>query len=388
MPTKQKDGRYRAKITIGATADGKPIVKYVSGGTKRELEEAKQAARTHYIDGADIAQDRQFGEYVVAWYNAIKKPKLSASSKVNYLVYINKDIIPAFGERMLRSIRPLEIQNWLNAYAGKSKSMLTLLLGVMRGVYASALAEGIVQRDPTATVRKPEAKKPKEKRALTEEERARIETTIDRHRHGLLLSVLYHLGVRGGEALGLQWGDINWSKRTVHIARDIDYKVCHAGVPGELKTIRSDRHLPIPDELYEPLASARGMPKAYIFPRGAKPYSKTMFRRAWIELMADAGFARKSDRCDEYKKRKKAPSDFLMEMDPGITPHYLRHNYATMLFEAGVDPLVAMYLLGHASYTTTAQIYTHLNNMHVEKASESVKKMFKGKKVAEKLPER
>lgn len=39
---KQKDGRYRAKITVGRDADGNPIVKYVSGRTKKELESAKE----------------------------------------------------------------------------------------------------------------------------------------------------------------------------------------------------------------------------------------------------------------------------------------------------------------------------------------------------------
>ena len=42
---KQKDGRYRAKITVGTDASGKSIVKYVSGRTKKELEAAKAAAR-------------------------------------------------------------------------------------------------------------------------------------------------------------------------------------------------------------------------------------------------------------------------------------------------------------------------------------------------------
>ena len=45
-----------------------------------------------------------------------------------------------------------------------------------------------------------------------------------------------------------------------------------------------------------------------------------------------------------------------------ITPHYFRHNYATLLFEAGVEPLIAMKMLGHTAYQTTANIYTHLKS--------------------------
>ena len=57
---KQKDGRYRAKITVGTGANGKSIVKYVSGRTKKELEAAKAAAREKYVtDAARTAGDLQ-----------------------------------------------------------------------------------------------------------------------------------------------------------------------------------------------------------------------------------------------------------------------------------------------------------------------------------------
>ena len=57
---KQKDGRYRAKITVGTDASGKSIVKYVSGRTKKELEAAKAAAREKYVtDAARTAGDLQ-----------------------------------------------------------------------------------------------------------------------------------------------------------------------------------------------------------------------------------------------------------------------------------------------------------------------------------------
>ena len=46
---KQKDGRYRAKITVGRDADGNQIVKYVSGRTKKELEAAKAELKKQYV---------------------------------------------------------------------------------------------------------------------------------------------------------------------------------------------------------------------------------------------------------------------------------------------------------------------------------------------------
>ncbi len=53
-------------------------------------------------------------------------------------------------------------------------------------------------------------------------------------------------------------------------------------------------------------------------------------------------------------------NDILKCFKPVITPLYFRHNYVTMLYQADVDPLIAMKIVGHTDYQTTANIYTHV----------------------------
>ena len=67
MPSKQKNGLYRTKIKIGVDADGKDIVKWISGKTKAELEKARQEVIARYIDCTALNEDRLFGEYAVEW---------------------------------------------------------------------------------------------------------------------------------------------------------------------------------------------------------------------------------------------------------------------------------------------------------------------------------
>ena len=52
-----------------------------------------------------------------------------------------------------------------------------------------------------------------------------------------------------------------------------------------------------------------------------------------------------------------------MYLKPLLTPHFFRHNYVTLLYEAGVDPLIAMKIVGHTDYQTTANIYTHVRDL-------------------------
>ena len=68
--------------------------------------------------------------------------------------------------------------------------------------------------------------------------------------------------------------------------------------------------------------------------------------------------------------------DILKQIKPTLTPHYFRHNYVTMLYEAGVDPLIAMKIVGHTDYQTTANIYTHVRDEMLKKATVNMNEVF------------
>jgi len=59
-----------------------------------------------------------------------------------------------------------------------------------------------------------------------------------------------------------------------------------------------------------------------------------------------------------------------------LTPHYFRHNYASILYRSGVDVLTAQRYLGHTDPTTTMRIYTHLAEETELKDAEKVRKAF------------
>ncbi|MCL1796608.1 MAG: site-specific integrase [Clostridia bacterium] len=375
MPKKQKDNRYRAKLTVGYDADGQPVYKYISGRTQNELTDAKKAAEAYYINGEAKREDILFDVYAKQWYDLTKKPNLGLSSKGNYNSMLNKHVYPAFQMRNLRAITYTDLQKWINQFEGKGKSTITHAAACIRGVFSSAFFEGYIEKDPSARLRLPRAAKPKKKRALTEEERKRVIATSERHEHGLYLAILYYLGLRRGEALGLKWGDIDWDSKLVHIQRDIDFAAPAADAEGDVKTEESDRKIVVPDMLLDRLQPLQGDDNVFIFTaKEGKPLSKASAERMWIQLMIDAGFAVPAERS---WKRKDIRSDW----DPGITPHYLRHNYITMLWEGGIDPVIAMRLVGHKDYKTTVEIYTHLDKIHLKNAGNQINSVF------EKLPE-
>ena len=73
------------------------------------------------------------------------------------------------------------------------------------------------------------------------------------------------------------------------------------------------------------------------------------FKRIWLSLMEDAHCVEER----EIKAGTKRKNDIVKRLKPTLTPHYFRHNFATLLFEAGVEPLIAMKILGHTDYQET-----------------------------------
>ncbi len=358
MPKKQKSGLYRTKIKIGVDADGKDVVKWVSGRTQKELEDAKRAVIAKYIDGTALADDRLFGEYAIAWYRAVKEPRISYSRRKTYECFLNGHVLPEFGDRNLRAITSLDIQGFINRYAGRSHTMISTINTILRGVFAQAYIDKIVDRNPAENIQLPEHSKTHEKRAFTTQEREKIEEVCCTHEYGSLLACLYYLGVRRGEALGLQWGDFDWNQHMVHIQRDIDFH-CKEMI-GDLKTKASNRYVPMPDVLIQILYPLRGMPRAFVFasPDG-KPYAQKHFELRFNALMDACGLE-------------------------GVTAHYFRHNYITMCWENGIDTFLASKIVGHSNPNTTVQIYTHLTDDRLKESRAEIDKMF-SKEVAEKL---
>jgi integrase len=366
MPTKQKDGRYRTRVVVGHKANGDAIIKYASGKTKKELAENVDRIKAEQMGPRPTERkDITVKEYGSIWFEAYKEPNLRASTSGMYEYILGAHIYPALGARQLRAITPVELQLFVNGFSGRSISLINKVVLTLRQLFKRAQLDGLVDRNPMVGVIIPKGKQ-EPKRALTEEERAAIEHTGTTHPEGLLLLLLYYAGLRRGEAVGLQWGDIDFDAGVIRVQRQISYVsgVAHRQEP---KTIAGKRAIPLLAPLRDTLWPRCGLPSTYVLtaPETGGYLPAITFRRRWDRLMAAAG-------------------------TPGVTPHMLRHNFATVAYEAGIDELEATRILGHEDYKTTANIYTHLREDKPQQSAKKLEKAFanKGKKknVAKMLP--
>jgi integrase len=158
-----------------------------------------------------------------------------------------------------------------------------------------------------------------------------------------LIYFLIASGARIGEASALQWGDVDWDKRTISIrrARKRSGKI---GAPKNKHSIRTilmgKDFMQILRTLY--VRSNDREPGEFIFGTDRKkPLNTNNFtRRQWSDLMTAAGF--KSDGKNVW------------------TPHDCRHYHASLLINAGKEAQLVADTLGHANTNVTLKIYVHL----------------------------
>lgn len=150
---------------------------------------------------------------------------------------------------------------------------------------------------------------------------------------GLFAYFLLYTGCRKGEALALQFKDINYTTKMINVSKSVYY----VSNKAELKLPKTDagvREVILLTRLADKLP--KGKPDDYIFgDDNGNPMTAKKFLIMWGKYCEETGLT--------------------------ITPHQLRHAYATILFEAGVDEKDAQELLGHANISTLRDIYTHIS---------------------------
>lgn len=166
--------------------------------------------------------------------------------------------------------------------------------------------------------------------------RGRPISPVVRYRDAAMLETIYSCGLRISEVCGLRAADIDWSEQLVRVR-------------GKG---RKERLVPIGEPALRAIETYwQRLPQS---PSGNAPvFLAENRRRSAVNVCA---FTRKF-------KRYLA----LAGLDPNLTPHKLRHSFATHLLDAGADLRSVQELLGHAHLTTT-QVYTHVTTERLKKA--------------------
>ena len=357
---KQKDGRYRTKVIVGKTAEGKNIVKWVQGATKKELEANRKRILTEYRDGV-VAENSSIlaMDWIYKWYDAVCAPRQKEEGARQKKRTVEIYVEPYLKDKQLRAVSAYDLQEILNK-CKKGHTIQTRIKGVLKGAFAAAYANGMINRDVSVALTV-KMKSYKSRRALTDEETKQVEKLLEeRSTEPLLLALLYYTGMRIGEILGLQWKDVDLKRDFIRGERSLSFKTMSTDTT---KTEAGVRDIPVCAELKAILKDYQGIGEAFVVQAAEKggPVPEMSYRR-------------------RIKRISKAIGS------EELTAHYFRYNYATRLYDAKVDPLTAAKIFGHSDPTTMLKIYTDIEHSKRSKRSTDAAKRAFQKKVAKKLP--
>jgi integrase/recombinase XerC len=224
------------------------------------------------------------------------------------------------------------------------KSTVARKLATLRSFYKFMLRRGLIEQNPVIDIRTPKQDKRLPK-FLTIEEIDRLfsncdATTMLGARDRAILETLYSTGIRVSELVALNINDLDLSQNVIH-------------VQGKGK---KERVIPISASAVQAILHYLDLRRAALNP--TKHNLDALFVNKHGQRLSTRSVRRKLDK-------------YLLEagLDLSVSPHTLRHSFATHMLQRGADLRSVQELLGHQSLSTT-QIYTHLSSRRVKEEYE------------------
>jgi integrase len=327
-------------------------VKWISGRTQQEIIDK---AIELYVDGCEKTAEEQtssipcFGEYAQQWLMNYKKPKLRHTTYSNYCCSLNYHIKPVLGNVPLNQITTGMIQKFYTSKSHLAHSTVRQMAIVLNQVFSSAEEDGYVSRNPTSSKRLTMSKREEKREALSAEAFYDIAASLNllSDRDKMFVALLMFTGMRRGEAIGLRWEDIDFSRRLIYIQRAVTYKD-NDPVIDLPKSKAGIRSVPMEKQLSDILTPYQSY--GFIIGNGDSPITKSSFHKSWVRI---------EKTIDMY----------------GATPHILRHTYIT-LASTVIDIKTLQSIAGHADIQTTMNRYAHAQTEKVIEAGEKLERIF------------
>lgn len=368
--TKLKNGTYCGRITVGYDENGKQKRKAFYAKTRREVQERMDAAKVELQKGTYIELSNiTLSEWVDVWLEEYKRRTVKPSTYSKMHQYFNRYIKPAFGKYKLRDLREEMVQKFINDLTDKglSTSTITHNHSYLYGALKQAVKNELLVKNVADGINLPQKVK-KENRVLTQEEQARFVEVARETLTGRAFILALYTGLRIGELLALTWDDVDFDNGILSVNKTlVEYREPKPDGSGYIvrrmvgspKTASSKRDIPVLASVLNMLKEEKenAVPNSYnlIYASAEGGYIATATARTrFIAILMKANIA-------NIKQ---------------LHIHSLRHTFATLGLENGIELKVMQELLGHATISMTADMYTHVlpdkKKSAIEKLNESI----------------
>jgi integrase len=358
------DRRWLIRVYLGRDHETKKR-NYHNRTIRGSMREA-QSYLTKKLRERDLGRDLEgakitLNEYLDRWLETAVKPRVRQKTWQDYDGILRRYIRPGLGDRVLVSMRPMDIQTTYHGMVERGLSARTVRYthAVLRSALRQALQWRLLLENPVDGVKIPQQLRG-EMRSLTVEQAQAFLRAALATRHGPVLAVALTTGMRPSEYLALKWQDLDWTRQTASVVRSVrrlDGRWCFS----DTKRSRSRRPIRLQSWIVALLrdlqtkASAQDLcPEAHdlVFSTQlGQPINADHLARQFRSILDAAGV-------------------------PRIRLYDLRHSAATIALAAGVSPKVVSEQLGHASTAFTLDTYAHVLPHMQDEAAARVEAML------------
>jgi integrase len=268
----------------------------------------------------------EFGYRSLELHRHERKPQVNKSYKQNF----EKHILPYFGKHLLKQITPIDLQEWQNTIVDvTSSSSLRKYRNIFRQIFVDSMLEGHIEANPFDKIKRPAIEDVKIVPFTKDEIELIITTASIKLRNFFIISVF--TGMRTGELTGLNWSDIDYDEKEIHISKSLN-----RGLVQTVKTKSSNRTidmLPIVEEYLKEQYKLTGH-QEYIFlnSKGVPYYSSDILNLSLKKVL---------DVCKI----------------PRRTLYNTRHTFASLMLTNSESIMWVSQMLGHKTANITFERY-------------------------------
>ncbi len=351
-PRRRPDGRWQINLRV-TDESGRASRHTVYGDTAQEARD-KAAEIRRRVEGGQPARDRRetVAAFTLHWIDTtLQASERKRNTKVMYAGVARTHILgSSLAGLSLDRVRPSHVEGWVVELRrkGLAESTIRSAYTILRAVLDTAVRDGALAANPAAAIRRPRVTA-KEAPHLTPAQVAELLRAAEGSRYAPLFALLVHTGLRRGEALALQWSDVDLGKGILRVRGTL------SRIDGELtitepKTARSKRFIPISEP------AERLLRRVHAAQAEERWLAGSAWRQTGFVFTTEFG-----EPCDPRNAFRALRAAAVKAGLPQAGLHTLRHSAASVMLTRGVPLKVVSDILGHSSIAITGDIYGHVS---------------------------
>jgi len=349
---------YTIVLQLGLDpATGKRKQQWITAGSSKREAEKQMAELIHQMDTGTFVKPNKnaFSKYLEEWLKDYVWPNLSPRTAEGYESIVRCHLIPALGSIPLVQLKPEHLQRYYSeklstgrhdGKGGLSRTTVSHHHTCLHRALKMALRWGRISRNPADAVIPPRPQR-SEMHTMTEDDINIFLEAARKTPYYLIFYLALFTGMRRSELLSLRWCDVDLLLCQVHITRSLHYLRTGDIIFRSPKTTRARRMVSLPpssacllqghkDKREAQLGMTLKEDDLIFSDHEGKPLLPDTISHAWAKLVKRAGLEH-------------------------IRFHDARHTHASLLLKQSVHPKIVQERLGHATISTTLDLYSHVS---------------------------